>query len=79
MAPKREFIQLRLYLGNIKEILYDMTLKEGARILVVSWDVKRGLGEEGGPGGMYSKNKAIWSGNSREIQRRVSGCSFAGV
>lgn len=66
-------------MGSIKEILYDMTLKEGARILVVSWVVKRGLGEECGTGGRYSKNKAIWSGKSREIQRRVSGCSFAGV
>lgn len=56
-----------------------MTLKEGARILVVSWVVKRGLGEECGTGGRYSKSKAIWSGKSREIQRRVSGCSFAGV
>ena len=25
----------------MKEVVYDMTLKEGARILVGNWDVKR--------------------------------------
>ena len=45
----------------MKEVVYDMTLKEGARILVGNWDVKRGLGEEGGPGGRYNKNKVTWS------------------
>lgn len=53
-----------------------MTLKEGARILVGNWDLKRGLEEDGGPGGMYNKNKVTWSGKSKEMQRRVSGCSF---
>lgn len=42
-----------------------------------SWDVKRGLREEGSPGGRYRKNKATWSGKSREMQRVVSGCGFA--
>ena len=65
-----------LYLGNIKEVVYDMTLNEGARIFVGNWDVKRGLGEKGGPGGRYNKNKVTWSGKSKEIQKRVSGCSF---
>lgn len=44
LTPKRESIQLWLYLGNIMEVIYDMTLKEG------NWDVKRGLGEEVVPG-----------------------------
>lgn len=65
-----------LYPGNIKEVVYDMTLKERARILVGNWDVKRGLGEEGGPGGRYNKNKVTWSGKSKEIQRRVSGVYY---